>query len=186
MVEPLLHRAAPLSWLPSKSTRATTSKKFDAQTHGHTTPLAGEPFGNLVFLTTIGIIVLANLIDFNFTEESDFANSTDGWLVGNGDIIETLSGNDTITGAEGGFAILNIGTIDTGIDTLKGFGQGTFIGGVGTDKIIFGDGIYVIKNELIGGTMLVSSFEKIGGVNGGLFTFANGTLTVTNGIGTFV
>ena len=100
--------------------------------------------------------------------------------------IDTGEGNDTVNALVGGFG--GSGTTNLGIDndTLKGFGSGNFNGGDGTDKILFGEGSYTISDGVINGIMNVTSFEAIGGANGGLFTFANGTLTVTDGIGTFV
>ena len=82
-----------------------------------------------------------------------------------------------------------------GKDTLIGFAKsgqnaGRFNGGKGKDKILLGDGQYTIEGNLLarsgdGGFMRVNSFEKIGGINGGLFNFANGRLTVTGGVATF-
>ena len=131
----------------------------------------------------------------------------------NNGTIDTGDGKDTITGTGTGYGILNYGTINTGAgkdivdaleggfdgdgttyldagnDTLKGFGTGNFYGGAGTDKLFFGEGTYVISGSTVvfnGATMNVNQFEKIGGANGGLFTFQDGTLTVSStGVGTF-
>jgi len=136
-----------------------------------------------------------------------------GFGIYNGGTINTGTGNDTITGSgstgiyndsgtintgdgkdivdalEGGFAGNGTTYLDAGNDTLKGFGAGNFYGGAGTDKLIFGEGTYAISASTVvfnGVTMNVNQFEKIGGANGGLFTFQDGTLTVSStGVGTF-
>lgn len=132
--------------------------------------------------------------------------------------INTGTGNDTITGTSTGIdsGIYNYGTIDTGTgtdvveslkggfrsllgvgetylradnDILKGFGTGSFYGGTGKDKLLFGKGTYEISGSTVvsgGVTMNVFEFEKIGGANSGLFNFQNGMLTVNAaGVGTF-
>ena len=128
--------------------------------------------------------------------------------------INTGKGNDTITGTSiGDDGIYNVGTINTGEgndlvnalkggfggngstflggnnDTLKGFGTGSFYGGTGIDKILFGQGTYTVSGTTIvsdGVTMNVNEFETIGGANGGLFAFKDGTLIVdSGGVGTF-
>ena len=137
----------------------------------------------------------------------------DFYGIGNDGTINTGAGNDIIKGTGTGYGILNTGTINTGAgndivdaleggfdgdgttyldagnDTLKGFGTGNFYGGAGTDKLFFGEGTYVISGSTVvfnGATMNVNQFEKIGGANGGLFTFQDGTLTVSStGVGTF-
>ena len=139
-------------------------------------------------------------------------SSTDSGIFNNG-TINTGAGKDTIIGTSGYYGIFNNGTINTGAgkdivdaleggfdgdgttyldagnDTLKGFGTGNFYGGAGTDKLFFGEGTYVISGSTVvfnGATMNVNQFEKIGGANGGLFTFQDGTLTVSStGVGTF-
>jgi len=76
-----------------------------------------------------------------------------------------------------------------GNDRFLGFGTGEFYGGSGVDKILFGQGTYTISGSSIvsgGVSMTVYEFEKIGGSNGGVFNFADGTLTVNaNGVATF-
>ena len=128
--------------------------------------------------------------------------------------INTGKGDDTITGTSiGDDGIYNVGTINTGEgndlvnalkggfggngstflggnnDTLKGFGTGSFYGGTGIDKILFGQGTYTVSGTTIvsdGVTMNVNEFETIGGANGGLFAFKDGTLIVdSGGVGTF-
>ena len=103
--------------------------------------------------------------------------------------INTGDGNDIVDALEGGFAGNGTTYLDAGNDTLKGFGTGNFYGGAGTDKLFFGEGTYVISGSTVvfnGATMNVNQFEKIGGANGGLFTFQDGTLTVSStGVGTF-
>ena len=140
---------------------------------------------------------------------------TGNGLIANGGTINTGRGNDTITGIGFGLGIYNDGIIDTGsgndivdalqggfagsagttnlgsgIDILKGFGTGTFNGGAGRrDKLRFDEGTYVISGStvvLFGMTMNVFEFEKIGGVNGRLFDFRDGTLTVnSDGVAAF-
>ena len=103
--------------------------------------------------------------------------------------INTGDGNDIVDALEGGFDGDGTTYLDAGNDTLKGFGTGNFYGGAGTDKLFFGEGTYVISGSTVvfnGATMNVNQFEKIGGANGGLFTFQDGTLTVSStGVGTF-
>ena len=114
----------------------------------------------------------------------------------NDGLIDTGSGNDIVDALKGGFRGDTEGPpsgeikLGIGNDTLKGFGTGGFYGGAGKDKILFGKGIYKISKSTIvssGMTMRVNEFEQIGGANGGLFTFKNGTLNVNAaGVGTFV
>ena len=103
--------------------------------------------------------------------------------------INTGDGNDIVDALEGGFDGDGTTYLDAGNDTLKGFGTGNFYGGAGTDKLFFGEGTYLISGSTVvfnGATMNVNQFEKIGGANGGLFTFQDGTLTVSStGVGTF-
>jgi hypothetical protein len=109
--------------------------------------------------------------------------------ISNSGTINTGSGRDTVDALQGGFQ--GEGRIILGAqnDTLKGFGTGTFKGGTGIDKILFGQGTYTITGPSIisdGVTMNVYEFEKIGGASGGLFNFMNGTLTVnSDGVATF-
>ena len=113
----------------------------------------------------------------------------------NGGTIHTGNGNDKVDALKGGFqSALDSGFgeayLGAGNDTLKGFGTGSFYGGTGKDKLLFGEGIYEISGStaMSGGvTMNVYEFERIGGANGGLFHFQNGTLNVNAaGVGTFV
>jgi len=145
-------------------------------------------------ITGQGGIDGVGIVNFALIDTGDGNDKIRGNGIINTGTINTRGGDDIVDTIASGF--WRNGTIDLGTDndTLKGFGSGTFIGGDGTDKILFGDGIYTIDSVLgaitesgrLGVSMNVSSFEQIGGVSGGLFTFANGTLTVTNGIGTFV
>ena len=105
----------------------------------------------------------------------------------NDGLIDTGSGCDIIDALGGGFFGDTEGPpsgeikLGDGEDTLKGFGTGGFFGGTGTDKILFGEGTYKISESTIisdGRTMRVAEFEQIGGANGGLFNYENGTLTV--------
>jgi hypothetical protein len=107
----------------------------------------------------------------------------------NSDTITAGAGNDIIDALKGGFKSLGTTDLGLGRDTLKGFGTGTFNGGAGIDKILFGQGTYTVTGSTIVSddvTMNVNEFEKIGGAKGGLFNYANGTLTVTrDGVATF-
>jgi hypothetical protein len=99
------------------------------------------------------------------------------------------SGDDKVNAKAGGFGGNGTTDLGSGNDALIGFGTGKFIGGKGTDKILLGDGVYRIEGGLIalasgGSFMKTNSFEKIGGVDGGLFNFADGLLTVTGGVAT--
>ncbi len=97
--------------------------------------------------------------------------------------IEMGAGEDIVDALQGGFFFVGTtGIIDMGADndTLKGFGNGTHIGGSGTDRLVFGagTGTYVVSNSgatwsIVRGsvTMSVSEFELIS-FNGGS-TFSN-------------
>ena len=122
-----------------------------------------------------------------FNSASINTGDGDDTITGNGIInngtIFTGFGNDTIDTLKRGFGGNGSGRIDLGAgnDTLKGFGPGTFLGNSGSDKILFDQGRYTISGSRItsgGLTMNVSSFEQIGGANGGLFNFGNGTFDV--------
>ena len=103
---------------------------------------------------------------------------------------------DTVSAIKGGFS--GTGTIELGADndTLIGFGTGTFRGQLGLgDQILLGEGSYVIAAAGFlsftissgGDQMNVDTFEWIGGVNGGNFALAAGTLNVdVSGVATFV
>ncbi len=158
---------------------------------------------------------MANLFGFPFAKGNDLATSPNGWVVSIQEIIDALTGNDAISGraaAAIAYGIFTDGIINTGDgkdaieafdggfsgfgttnlgdddDTLKGFGAGSFNGGLGTDKLLFGDGVYVINAGVVsfdGVAMTVSSFERVGGVGGGLFAVRNGTLTDASGVARF-
>ncbi|SBO42112.1 hypothetical protein [Cyanobium sp. NIES-981] len=116
----------------------------------------------------------------------------------NSGLIRTGRGNDRVDALTGGFSGLGGTLLGAGNDTLAGFAAlgfgggvnaGTFIGGKGKDKILLDNGVYTITGEILsrpadGGSMRVRSFEKIGGINGGMFNFADGTLTVSGGVAT--
>lgn len=110
----------------------------------------------------------------------------------NNGTINTGAGNDTVDALQGGFGGNGTINLGAGKDTLKGFGTGTFNGGDGTDRILFGEGVYeitgsTITSSTITGIMNVTGFENIGGASGGLFSFTDGTLAVDNsGNATFV
>lgn len=117
-----------------------------------------------------------------------------GGAIGNGGIIDTGAGDDTIDSLKGGFFSSGGKIIlGSGNDTLKGydtgFGACKYYGGTGKDKILFGKGTYNIDGtSIMSGysTMKVYEFEQVGGINGGLFDFRDGTLTVgSKGVGVY-
>ena len=134
---------------------------------------------------------ISNYGTINTGDGNDRITGTGGDFYGifNYGTIKTGDGNDIVDALEGGFDGDGTTYLDAGNDTLKGFGTGNFYGGAGTDKLFFGEGTYVISGSTVvfnGATMNVNQFEKIGGANGGLFTFQDGTLTVSStGVGTF-
>ena len=112
-----------------------------------------------------------------------------GIFVDKNSTINTGDGNDNVDALEGGFSGIGKTYLGAGKDTLRGFGEGNFYGGTGKDKIFFDAGKYRISGSSVkhdGETMRAYEFEKIGGINGGLFDFKDGTLTVdSKGVGTF-
>lgn len=123
------------------------------------------------------------------------ASEENGLGIFNSGSIYGDAGDDIVDAINGGFA--GDGIVDLGMDddSLKGFGEGIFCGGLGTDKIVLGNGIYqvkrihgsdwtITKQEV---TMPISGFEQIGGARKGLFDLAEGTFRVTGGgIGSFL
>ena len=108
---------------------------------------------------------------------------------------------DTVAALKGGFT--GGGAIYLGAhnDTLKGFAKpyygsngpqpwGSFNGGTGIDKILFGVGTYRVSGATISkvgyGEMNVSGFEQVGGANGGLFSLVNGMTISVNSAGVAV
>ena len=112
-----------------------------------------------------------------------------GIFVDKNSTIDTGAGNDTADALIGGFGGIGKTILGAGKDTLRGFGEGNFYGGTGKDQIFFDAGKYRISGSSVkydGETMKVYEFENIGGINGGLFDFKDGTLTVdSKGVGTF-
>ena len=119
-----------------------------------------------------------------------------GIILDKNSTINTGDGKDTVDALEASdLGFDNDGTIHLGAgnDILKGFGFGKFYGGTGKDKILLGKGKYKVSDSKIVGTVrgdwekiTAYEFEKIGGVNGGLFDFKDGTLTIdSKGVGTF-
>jgi hypothetical protein len=113
--------------------------------------------------------------------------------IANYGVIDTGGGNDIVDASRGNFDGSGIVSLGKGRDTLMGFGAGEseFFGGSGSDKLLLKEGTYDISGPTIAlsgstGVMSVYQFEQIGGVNGGLFAFKDGTLTVNAaGVGTF-
>lgn len=101
--------------------------------------------------------------------------------------INTGRGDDVVDALAGGFAGTGTTHLGAGNDAMIGFGSGDFHGDDGSDKILLGAGQYQVVGStiqrtfaggLFGPIMNVFDFESIGGANGGLFAFGNGTLTV--------
>lgn len=132
------------------------------------------------------------------------SNSTNG--IFNDGKITMGDGDDTVdaliggaSGTPGGFQGGGLIEFGRGNDVLKGFGEGTFKGGAGTDSLVLQDGVYTVvadgNNFLITatdlasnsapGTMTINSFEKIGGANDALYTgflnVAADTFRIENG-----
>ena len=100
-------------------------------------------------------------------------------------VIQMGDGADTVDAlvgsAPGGFSgpggLIDLGR---GNDLLKGFGEGTFRGGDGTDTLILQDGTYhiiavgndfqITADEAPGITMTVNSMELFGGINTASYT----------------
>ena len=89
---------------------------------------------------------MAANLDFKFTNSSDKAISETGWIVWDIQTVNTLAGNDTVSGKGDDRGInINGGTINTddGNDKIIGIGYstgifnlGTIDTGAGNDKII--------------------------------------------------
>jgi len=131
--------------------------------------------------TITGIGTATGIVNSASINTGDGDDTITGNGIFNSGTIFTGFGNDTIDTLRRGFG--GNGRIDLGAgnDTLKGFGAGTFLGNSGSDKILLDQGRYTISGSRItsgGLTMNVSSFEQIGGANGGLFNFGNGTFDV--------
>lgn len=125
-----------------------------------------------------------------------FWSDFNGFGILNEGSLFTGNGNDVIDAGGGGFSGEGLMKLGAGRDTLKGFGTGNFYGGSGIDRILIRQGTYIVSGTSIsysrdgltgiGPAMNVNEFERIGGVNGGLFTFSDGTLTVnSDGVATF-
>jgi len=110
-------------------------------------------------------------------------------LMGDGaDTVDALIGN-TPGGFSGTGGIIDLGR---GNDVLKGFGDGSFKGGEGTDNLILQDGVYTFTAGVdgfaitatgSGATMNINSFETFGGVSSGVFTnVSDGTFTILGGV----
>lgn len=110
-------------------------------------------------------------------------------LMGDGaDTVDALIGN-TPGGFSGAGGIIDLGR---GNDVLKGFGDGTFKGGDGTDNLILQDGDYTftpvgdsfaITALGSGATMNINGIETFGGVSSGAFTnVSGGTFKILGGV----
>jgi hypothetical protein len=154
------------------------------------------------------IIGYGEILNFGLIDTGD-GNDTiitiGAGLYQNGGTIKTGEGNDIVDtlskGASKGRDSGLSGEIylGDGNDTIKGFG-GDIYGGTGTDTILLGPNPnrhafnsmpYTIIGNTISGaylpTMKIYEFEKIGGINGGLFNLRDGILSVDNdGVATFV
>lgn len=96
------------------------------------------------------------------------ASGASGIGIYNDGTIDTGSDRDVVDALIGGFAGSGITNLGAGDDTLKGFGRGTFQGGIGQDTLVFNPGTYTITdgvgagNYVINGIMNVSGFELFG------------------------
>ncbi|MFM7652046.1 MAG: hypothetical protein ACKO5M_03830 [Vulcanococcus sp.] len=128
-------------------------------------------------------------IDTGSGHDTVTAFSTNNQAILNDGVINLGAGRDTLDAVAGGFAGTGTTLLGDGSDLLTGFGSGYFDGGSGRDRILFSEGVYAIAGTTIisgGNTMHVSRFEQLGGLNGGLFKFADGVLTVDAfGVATF-
>jgi hypothetical protein len=109
---------------------------------------------------------MRNLSDFIFTPRSDRAESFEGWNLNVGSSVDTLSGNDTIIGnystdapyPSGGIG--NGGLIETGagIDTLEGHGgisnSGTIHTGASSDNVL---GIAIYESDGLTNSGIINS-----------------------------
>ena len=141
-------------------------------------------------ITGTGLLGIQNLGTINGGSGKDTIRGIGGIGIFNQGFIDTGAGDDTVDALNGGFVgRLGKTYLGDGSDRLLGFGDGEFYGGSGVDKILFSQGNYTISGSSIiseGVSMTVNEFEKIGGSNGGIFNFADGTLTVNaNGVATF-
>jgi hypothetical protein len=98
----------------------------------------------------------------------------------NGSIL-TGDGNDSVNALQGGFSGLGTTNLGSGNDVLRGFGTGTFLGGPGSDILVFNPGTYTItagapgiyRVSNLGIQMTLSGFERFGaGANVPLFAQA--------------
>ena len=89
-------------------------------------------------------------------------------LINNG-TIDFGSGRDTLDVLAGGFLGTGNVLMGTGNDTVLGHGTGSFDGGKGqADTLLFGEGVYVIKNGVVTSNdvaMETQNFELVGGFN---------------------
>jgi hypothetical protein len=119
------------------------------------------------FVDNDGTIALGNGNDrmINTTYLGNEPHSTQ--VVGsNSGLISAGAGSDVIGNLEP-YSISGNIDMGTGNDTLKGFGTGLFIGGVGIDTLSFAPGVYAVAalesgEFLINQTMKVSGFERFG------------------------
>jgi len=146
--------------------------------------------------TLIGIENWAD-IDLGAGNDIIIGEGAQQGIINNG-LINTGDGDDEINAMVGGFfyeydkyefsptptrGVWNLGKGD---DLVKGFGTGSFWGGEGLDTIKLGEGSYKISggkislknkfNQIV--EMVISGFEQIGGVNGGLVNISDGDIII--------
>ncbi len=105
------------------------------------------------------------------------------------DTVDALIGG--ASGTPGGFQGGGLIDFGRGNDVLKGFGEGTFKGGAGTDSLVLQDGVYTVvadgSNFTIAANagapiMTINSFEKIAGANAAFQDLTAGTYTISGGL----
>ena len=138
----------------------------------------------------------SGMIDMGAGSDEITGAGGSGSAIENAGSIIMGDGNDVIDAAKGGFYNYGVVSFGGGNDALKGFNignSGAYDGGFGIDRILLGDGVYVINSSTgvvsASGTsfnLYTTGFERIGGLSGGLFAFATGTMTVDGGVATFV
>ena len=139
-----------------------------------------------------GSIGIWNEVEIDTGSGDDYIKGEGSWAgIANNGIINTGSGNDIVDAIKGGFrfeeknpenpkgsGIVDLGNDD---DRILGFGTGEFIGGDGSDIILLPEGLYEIGANSITRSwdvMKVTGFEKVGGINGGVFDFTPGRIEI--------
>ena len=139
-----------------------------------------------------GSIGILNEVEIDTGLGADYIKGEGAWSgITNNGTINTGDGDDIVDAIKGGFRFEHekfdnprgrgILTLGNDNDCLLGFGTGEFDGGDGVDIILLPEGLYEIGTSSItkhSEVMRVSGFEKFGGINGGVFSFAPATINV--------